>query len=401
MKFAIALLLLSGCGGDNNQSNLDLSAPPDLAPQYPASHPAMPAAQNLGGPVMANPKIVPITFMGDPLQSQIDSFTQAIAASHYWTGAASEYGVGAATALTPVHVATAANATYQDSDIQTWLKGQIMNTAGFPQPDGNTIYAIFFSTGVTVNMLGGTSCNAFNGYHNDFQIGATGTFVTYTVISRCQMQGVSLQDMMTATASHEFLEAATDPLATDNPAWATVDESDIVWSQVNGGGELGDLCAAYPDSFYKPADLNYLVQRIWSNAAAAAGHDPCEPDGTNPYFNSAPVMSDALTLNIPGFGVANAMGVKIPQGQSVTVELDLYSDAPTSGPWNISAIDFNSAFMGGPAALTFAFDQTSGQNGDKVHLTITHNTNDPSGAPFWIQNDLGNQSTVWLGVVGN
>jgi hypothetical protein len=106
--------------------------------------------------------------------------------------------------------------------------------------------------------------------------------------------------------------------------------------------------------------------------------------------------------NMNGFGTTTTQGVHIPVGQSATVELDLYSDAPTSGPWHLSAVDFASAFMGQPPELSFSFDATQGQNGDKVHLTIKALKASALGASnFWIQSDLGQSSTVWLGVVGN
>jgi hypothetical protein len=101
-------------------------------------------------------------------------------------------------------------------------------------------------------------------------------------------------------------------------------------------------------------------------------------------------------------GSFQTKGVQIPIGSSKTIDLDLYSDAPTSGPWTVSAYDLTSDFFGEPPALSFGFDKATGQNGDVLHLTITAMATSPMGAaPFWVQCDLGASTTRWVGVVGN
>ena len=96
--------------------------------------------------------------------------------------------------------------------------------------------------------------------------------------------------------------------------------------------------------------------------------------------------------------------MKIPVGSSATVELDLYSDAPTSGPWKVSVIldDRHGCFGGNGDSSRFKLDKTEGQNGDKIHLTIKALGKSSLGAsPFWVQSDLGSVSSVWIGLVGN
>jgi hypothetical protein len=191
-------------------------------------------------------------------------------------------------------------------------------------------------------------------------------------------------------------------LPTDNPAYIAVDADHLVWELISGP-EVADMCAANPDAFFTPPGISDLVQRVWSNAAAAAGHDPCEPDGTTPYFNSAPVLDDTVQIPNTVFGALETKGVQIPVGTSKTIEVDLYSDGPTSGPWQVSGIDLSSVFFGSTKpALSFSFDKSEGQNGDKLNLTITALATGPLGAsPFWIESDLGNVSKFWVGVVGN
>jgi hypothetical protein len=161
--------------------------------------------------------------------------------------------------------------------------------------------------------------------------------------------------------------------------------------------ELGDMCALVSDAFYTPADFPYVVQRIWSNQAALAGHDPCQPTPAGQvYFNSAPVLADDVTCYY-GPDKLTTKGVKIPVGQTKTVEVDLFSDGPTAGPWKVTAVDLS---MG---HLDLSLDKSGGQNGDKLNLTVHVKSKDPNyGAElFMLRSTLGTQRVFWVGIVGN
>ena len=372
---------------------------------YPAPHPPLPQAASRGGPVMATTKVVPITFQGDALQAQLDTWlTQLVAAASYWSGATKEYGVGALQASAPVHLTESAGATLTDADVRQWLATKINGGGSFPAPDASTLYVIYYPETTHLTMNGGSMCREFQGYHGDFPLKAGGPSISYAVVGRCPppVTGVSELDEVTAESSHEIIEAATDPIPLEQPAWVEVDADHRGWALVAGGAELADLCAPFPNAFYKPNGVTALVARVWSNAAAAASHDPCEPDGTSPYFNAAPVLDETIHVVGSPLGSFTTKGVNIPIGSSKTIELDLFSDGPTSGPWKVSLLDLTSAFFGGAAALDFTLDKTEGQNGDKLHLTIKALTKSAMGAsPFWVQNDLGDKTTVWIGLVAN
>jgi hypothetical protein len=114
-------------------------------------------------------------------------------------------------------------------------------------------------------------------------------------------------------------------------------------------------------------------------------------------------MSDTVQIQNTEYGLLVTQGVHVPIGTSRTIEVDLYSDGPTSGPWTVSALDLSSTFFGAnQPTLSFSFDKTRGQNGDKLQLTINALAAGPLGAsPFWIESDLGKASKFWVGVVGN
>jgi hypothetical protein len=139
-----------------------------------------------------------------------------------------------------------------------------------------------------------------------------------------------------------------------------------------------------------------VVQRSWSNLAIIDGHDPCVPalDG-EVNFNAAPEMADTVTFR----GIVPVTGVLIPQGQSKTIPVDLFSDGPIAAPWTVQAFD-TSALFGGTPVLDFAFDKTTGLNGDKLMLTITVSGTVKSTHNFLLVSSIGKTQHFWFGVVG-
>jgi hypothetical protein len=379
---------------------------------YPAAHPAMPQVISLGGPVMTSPKFVIITFAGDALAPQIDAFADAVAASKtYWSGTTAEYGVGPVASVVHISLAETPAATLTDSEVQAFLAGELSGPdagtleggAPWPQPDGETVYMIYYPDGVSVTAASGTTCDQFYGYHEDFALSGS-IYVTYSVVARCPPFPMTTAiDSITAIASHELIEATTDPLVIDKPAYVQPDDAHLAWA-LPSGGELGDMCATFGNVFYKPSDVPFLVQRTWSNKSAAASHDPCQPDGAVPYFNTAAVFTESVAVDSPTFGKFMTQGINIPVGSTATVTLDLYSDAK-SGPWTVQGFDLASLFMTGPQELDVSFagkSTASGSNGDVLPMSVKVLTGGSGGAEvLWIQSTIGQTETVWLGVVGS
>jgi hypothetical protein len=371
---------------------------------YPAPHPAPPQVISGPGSVLAAPKIVPVFFPNDAFQAQLVDFASKVGATNYWKAASMEYGVGAASSLPPVVLTEAAPATIDDSAIQTWLAGKLNgNDAMWPAPDANTIYVVHFPATTTITLQSGqgasTSCQEFGGYHDSIALDAThGSMnVAYAVVPRCSnfggLQGV---DAVTGAESHELLEAATDPFPMVSAGYGTVDDAHLYWEFVLGGGEVGDMCAQFPGAFTKFPELPYTVQRSWSNAAVKAGHDPCVPAlAGQVYFNAVPVLPD--NLSFPGVGTMKA--VSIPVGQTKTIDLDLYSDGDTGGPFTVDVQDFG-AITGQAPTLNVSLDRSQGQNGEKLHLTITTLKKNQYGASaFIVTSTLGSQKNWWFGLV--
>ena len=408
------------------------------AAAYPAFVPTdIPQVASRGGSVLSLPRVYPIYFAEDDpaFTAQITDFLSKVGATTYWNTIGSEYKVGSLVAEPPIQLTAADNppALYTDQAIEEWLDAKLGDTdAGpadpaFPVPDGNTIFAFFFPSQVTISQGGGgpppgdggasdaaapagsLSCVSFGGYHSAFTMNNNQN-VAYAVVPRCaNFDGFTGIDAVTAAASHELLEGTTDPYL---DAFSSTDTAHRYWSTVVGGGEIGDLCAQTLSSFTHFPELPaYVVQRCWSNKAALLGGDPCVPiPAGDVYFNSIPVMPDTLQI-MGGRGADGGTttvptkGVMIAVGASATIELDLFSNVPTQ-EWSVTAYDTNTLNQVSPKLLDFTFDKSTGKNGDKIHMTIkVLAAGRRNNEPFMISSMMGNSATspqnIWAGVVGN
>jgi hypothetical protein len=382
-------IILCGCGGNAFQE---------------ASHSQLPLVTPRGGTVLTAPKITAVTFAGDPLVSDVEAFVSAVGHSQYWSATTSEYGVGPATATAPVHVPTAAPAMIDDAGIQTFLAMQLGNaSAGWPAPDDQSLYVIFFpDSSIITERNGNKLClSSTAGYHSWMSL-PTGQRVAYAVIGRCLSSQHVTRDGVSLLTSHEIVEAATDPHVDAYLA----PPSDYAWTYTMAGGEVGDLCEHDAASDFDDAELGFVVQRTWSNAAAMSGHDPCVPHADGEiYFGAAPAIGDVLTLmfSAPGAKPLNASGVHVPVGGKRTIALQLFSDGPT-GPIDVWAEEFPiTPALQQPPDLRLSVDKGAGTNGSTVNLTIeVLSDNIGLGHEYvMVYAQSGDQQHRWPIVVGN
>jgi hypothetical protein len=374
------LLLLACSGDDSSQPD---SGGPDVASDNEADDaddggmdalplPPVPSIQNLGGPVLTAPNVVPLIYSTHEDIADIPTFLGTLATSSYWTAVTHEYGGGPLTVSKAITITDAPPTSINDSQIQTWLKGEILGDAGVPPVTANNIYVVFYpsTTTITVPQFGWTLCQNNLGYHES--IGGSPSIV-YAVIPDCgpvPTRTTTGLDSVTSIASHELVEAVTDPFET-SLAWATLDAPHAVWNFVPGS-EVGDMCAFEPQSYARIVGP-YVVQRSWSNASAAAGHDPCVPPLAQPYFNAIPLLTDSVAIH-GAPNVPMTMGVQVPVGQSKTIPVQFVSDGAVT-TWHVTAENEPPT----SAALTFTWDVSSGNAGDVHQLTITRASADTSG----------------------
>jgi len=360
LRSVACAVLFVACSSNHHDASPDANSNPPDAPDTgwaEAQHPSQPVVTSGGGNVLTAPVVVPVFFSNDAdTQAQVESFLPMMAQSPYWTAITQEYGVGTLT-IAPTVIATETPPTTDDT-LQTIVDSHRTGTGGWPANTPNTIYAVFLPEGVTLTA-GGTSCVDFGGYHAE-----TNNGVVYALLPRCTSTKHPGLEYLTIATSHEVLEASTDPHPYSDPAYNEVDDDDAILGLMPGG-ELGDMCEV-ASAVYQPMVGSFYVQRTWSNASAAAGHDPCVPVLTTPYVEAAANLPE---ITIDAGGQFMTRGVVVPNGMSKTVEVDLYSDAPTND-WTVVAYDVASMYQMSAPELALTLDRTSGNNGDKLNLTI-------------------------------
>jgi hypothetical protein len=273
-------LLIASCGGSD-------SSGPSLLPEV-TGH---------SGPVMAHVQLVPIFFADDTDAATLTSFSQWIVASQWLKAVGADYGVDTGAVLGVVHRTDAAPARIDDTDIVKLLYAGLAD-GSLPKPAGglaDALYMFFFPARTTITAGGDTSCDAFGGYHNSARQG--GVEVAYAVIAACTDFVQTLDDVEDRefVASHELIEAATDPIPGNHPGFQ-LDDPTSSWLVF--GSEVADLCQR-GDGVEVWRESGFVAQRSWSTAAAAADQDPCVP-GANPNYLSVSAQRATVPRIAPG-----------------------------------------------------------------------------------------------------
>ncbi len=379
---------------------------------YPAPHAALPQVTSHGRRRLTSPTLIPVFFPNDPLEGQVLDFLGKLAASSYWGATLGEYSIGVPTVAPVVHVPSSPPTSISGRDVETWLEASLgfgpsdagadgassIPTSPLPPYDASSYYLLFFPESTSITFPGLKSCASYGGYH----AGTVLNGVAYAVLPRCaEHRGLFGIDALTESLSHEIVEGATDPDPDGAPALIGTDFGGSGWALATGatGSELGDMCTFVSGAVVPLAGTPYVVQRTWSNAAALLGHDPCVPAPLGPAFGAAPDLADTV------HGVANApvLGVAIPPGQSRTIALRVFSDAPTTSPITVEVDQGDGHLVGAdPDSLAFALDARQGVNGDVLHLTITRNPRifRTRYHSFQITSTLEGRATTWFAMVG-
>lgn len=410
LDFFAIFLACAACGSDTGGTPIDASpdsfvidatndviadagmeadAPIDVADEPVGPFPFfpfdVPRLHDYGGPVLANPNVVPIFFANEDtakITAVVDLFSK-LPASSYWTTLASEYGVSTLTVSPAVMLVENAPASINQAGIESWLTNAIATSKVPANQPSKTIYFLYYPSTTTVTLQGLTSCTGFGGYH------AETNGAVYAEVNGCASYGARLapgetvmgNDDATGLTSHELFEAVTDPFEDKTPAYATIDSSHEAWTLFLYGGEIADSCEMQPGAFFKDPALGYTVQRMFSNASANAGGDPCIPSVGAPFVEAWPTSD-----------------LQLQKGQKATVSIHVSSAAPT-GPITVSAIDESQAH-GNVQHLSLSLDKTTAQNGDTLTLTVQVLATDSSGYEgYWIQTDVAGTKRRTAGLV--
>jgi hypothetical protein len=294
-----------------------------------------------GGPVLAHPNLVTVTFAGYRFASKVQAFGDFLVGSNWLASAGAEYGVGDGTHVARVMLDEVAPAVVTAADIRRLLVARI--DAGVLPAGDDFLYVVYFPASTEVDMFAGDgSCAAGYGYHEGV-LTAAHRFA-YAAIPDCSAfdPHIAYESILFPDASHEIIEAATNPFPIDDPAYWLGAPSDP-WSQF--GGEVADACAGL-----NVEEGGFALTRVYSNAAAQRGDDPCQPAGGEVYFGASP--SRNVYTGAPGD----------------VLHIPLHAWATGSiASWNVTATrGYDSAFAVHPA-----LNATHARPGQSLVLTVT------------------------------
>jgi hypothetical protein len=172
--------------------------------------------------------------------------------------------------------------------------------------------------------------------------------IPYAVIARCGGEAV-----LTAVASHEIVETATNPDPQDPGFRLEASPQNVGFA--SSGWEPVDPCGLMNFEHHRTlVSGGFSVQRAWSNRAAAGGHDPC-----------VPALRDRAFVGL----VPRQSAVRLPtEGATAMVILDASADGP-AGPWRVSAVDLTGE-QEGQHYVEVHLDRSEVSAGDSVTLTL-------------------------------
>ncbi len=294
----------------------------------------LPIVPDQGGPLLTTVNVVTVSFTN--AQLDLKGFADAILASTWFGEVGTEYGIQAGHRLGSYVFPDAGPTTVADAEIQAFLEG-LIDAGAVPGPAVNTLYAIQYPPETSINLgQGAVSCQTIGGYHSyDSAVG-----FTYAVIANCPQSpgGPSPQTADQVAVTHEMLEAASDPLQSQ-PAYAFGFSSyaALPWT-LSVNSEIGDLCVLAP---YVTVDAGLYAQRIWSNAAADAGKDPCVP---NPPGEIYYTVSPSLVGGGPGAPLVAVAQANAAQAQTFDFLLTGWATGAVPGGWGVAPMVAQSSF---------------------------------------------------------
>jgi hypothetical protein len=305
-----------------------------------------------GGPLALAPRVHTVSFDWDDNAANEQQFDDMVIASDYWKTVTAGYcdaagaciGAGQSAGHSVLHQTAAMLDTFVlTGDFEAQVLAPALAQGQLPPPEAGLVYMFYFPAD---SPLAGQLAS---GLHETIRLadahGTLGSTVSYAVT----------KGWASSVAAHELVEIATDLLAgTARHGWTMPDEA---FKTFFHGEEVADVCNLDSDVHTGA----WSMPRIWSNASARDGHNPCVPvPHGEVYFNVAP----------------ETQVVHLDVGQTIQVRGVAFSDAPLPEGWTLD--------MNGDSALGLEVAPRRVHNGDIVTITVTLNSQPiirPDGPP--------------------
>ncbi len=357
---AAVLMLLLGHGVRPSPSAAAVDGPGSAAPHAAPSGSAQFLASRLprvtyrGGHFLRRMRVVTITFAGDDaaLVARLEKLGDSLPRSPWWRAAVDGYCaspddcIGDGRPGLAVRLRETLPARVHGLDISALLRREAAaGRLGAPDPDN--VFVVYLPAGVTL----------FDADHEHFCAGGPRAFHRalryegrqngFSVIPRCGEEAE-----LTATASHELIELASNP---DTSRRGFAVEPDSVGLPFTAAGvEPMDPCGLITRDTHRTVESGFAVQRAWSNRAAALGLDPCGPDSSGaPFAALVPRQPSVLLGEV---------------GDRATVVLEAAS-VGLDAAWAVSAIDLSRG-PEGERYFELRLDRPTVAAGETAQLTL-------------------------------
>ena len=259
-------------------------------PFSPAPHDPLPTLRRGQDRVLRAPRLVTVTWSGHEFQSDVEAFDDFLPGSRWLLAVAGQYGVGAASNQNVRLEGPPPAALDQDSTGAALAA--LIGEGAVPPPEDGTLYVLYFSAATWFFDDGGTmACEANLRFARG--VAAFGPGVPWVAVFDCFGE----LDDVTVNASQALADALVDPfldsnsLALPSPAAAPVVEAPA------------DLCQGRT----AVSEGKHKLARSWSDEAARAGENPCEPVPAGEVY----------------YGLSGSPALVQPAAPGSTVTLDL------------------------------------------------------------------------------
>jgi hypothetical protein len=250
-----------------------------------ASPPPFPEVPS-GGKTLSSPRLVTIVASNDvpsdgtDTVTSLQAFSDFLPSSQVWAAVSSEYGLGALSSASHLTGPAISAGSYTLDQVAAYVAGVVANDAG-SSTDGSTVYVVYLPTG-------GSLAEGYCATHSAYPI-ATSIGDEVVAIARCAPVAQSETQLgeLTRGATSAIIDSITDPLG-DGYMLAAPPAKPWTASPwlASGNVYLGSMCGGtriFESSVGGPSG-GWELSRIWSNAAAAKGGDPCVPAHDDPYY---------------------------------------------------------------------------------------------------------------------
>jgi MYXO-CTERM domain-containing protein len=284
-----------------------------------------------GGPLIQHVKVVDVFYSpGHKYKSQLEDFYKAITQSAYFDWLVeynvANYKISRGSFVTSFEDTNVNPTTVKSLNPETYLKG-LLAANKLPPPDDDTIYMMYFPSGIDPTDGSGSSCIKPNGqycaYHNSYAA-TGGQNVRYGVMPDMEAGSCSMGcgppgfPSFTDVSSHELIEAITDP---DGTGWY---DDAVAANDPNNCGEIGDICAV--GGTQETATINgFVVQKEWSNKNKA-----CIGTDANAVVNDFTIAVDPSSVTVP-IGGSATVTVTLTKKTGVGESVALTSPAAPTG----------------------------------------------------------------------